>query len=94
MFTGDGCGALQNRFFTFKLSKSEGPDGLGAKKKVLARLIPHRLIYIMDRHMFKQIQDMHKISPDLGVTAMMEHITRSARKPKPLKTWGQSNCRW
>jgi len=44
--------------------------------------------------MFKQIQDMHKISPDLGVTAMMEHITRSARKPKPLKTWGQSNCRW
>lgn len=67
---------------------------LEQKKKVLARLIPHRLIYIMDRHMFKQIQDMHKISPDLGVTAMMEHITRSARKPKPLKTWGQSNCRW
>lgn len=93
MFTGDGCGALQIRFFTFKLFKSERPDGLGAKK-ILARLIPHRLIYIMDRHMFKQIQDMHKISSDLGVTEMMEHISRSARKPKPLETWGQSNCRW
>lgn len=42
----------------------------------------------MDRHVFKQIQGMHKISSDLRVVTMMEHITtRSARKPKPLETW-------
>lgn len=43
---------------------SEHPERL-LPEKFLARLIPHRLIYNMDRHVFKQIQGMHKISPDL-----------------------------
>lgn len=55
----------------------------------MARLIPHRLMYVMGRHVFKQIQGMHKKCPDLRVITMMEHITsRSARKPNALETQG------
>lgn len=76
------------RRVSLKLFKSEHPDRF-VEEKFLARLIPHRLIYIMDRHVFKQIQGMHKISPDLRVITMMEHITtRSARKLKPLEIEG------
>lgn len=55
---------------SLKLSKSEHPDRF-VEEKFLARLIPHRLIYNMDRHVFKQVQGMHKISPDWRVITMM-----------------------
>lgn len=80
-------GAVYYRRGSLKLFKPEHPDRF-VEEKFLARLIPHRLIYNMDRHVFKQVQGVHKMSPDLRVITTMGAYHH--RVSQEAKTFGSA----